>query len=202
MKYSIKDLREGRVVLEYTTRNKELLIKVLSKAFPKHKIPNGLCRYYMKGDNDTWIATMYTPEKPIQQLEHFELSLSDDRFPFQLDIKDVRRILNIACAKWQKKLLEKWSTALITGFVQVDEGFYEEMREACTMEQNKLFDEIFGEDYGVEWKPNHVYLLNVGGYQKIRVSSEQIRRFYKEGYLQGDTIEYKAKEIIKIIGPV
>jgi hypothetical protein len=57
------------------------------------------------------------------------------------------RIINIACSKWKPKLAEKWATNIVLNKdTEVSEEFYQEMRKACTTDQNTLFDEIFGSD--------------------------------------------------------
>jgi hypothetical protein len=57
------------------------------------------------------------------------------------------RIINIACSKWKPKLAEKWATNIVLNKnTEISEEFYQEMRKACTTEQNELFDEIFGSD--------------------------------------------------------
>lgn len=201
--YTIDDLKEGRVAIQYGLDNIHLLTRVLKKAFPKHIEPMGTCRYYLQRTNtETWLASESKPTIPVQKLEYFEESLTDKRFPFQLSIDDARKIIGIACQEWQKKLLSKWDKVLITGFVQVDEDFYTEMRAACTREQNELFDKIFGEDYSIEWKPNHVYIVDAGAGKALRVSSNNIGYFYANGYFEGNTIKYSSNRIIKIIGPV
>lgn len=70
-----------------------------------------------------------------------------ERFPFELGETDAKRIINIACGEWQQKLAKMWGyELLIDSSVEITEGFYKEMRNACTPSQNLLFDEIFGED--------------------------------------------------------
>jgi hypothetical protein len=57
------------------------------------------------------------------------------------------RIINIACSKWKPKLAEKWATNIVLNKdTEISEEFYQEMRKACTTDQNTLFDEIFGSD--------------------------------------------------------
>ena len=57
------------------------------------------------------------------------------------------RIINIACSTWKPKLAEKWATNIVLNKnTEVSEEFYQEMRKACTTDQNDLFDEIFGKD--------------------------------------------------------
>jgi hypothetical protein len=57
------------------------------------------------------------------------------------------RIINIACSTWKPRLAEKWATNIVLNKdTEISEEFYQEMRKACTTDQNDLFDEIFGKD--------------------------------------------------------
>jgi hypothetical protein len=61
--------------------------------------------------------------------------------------QNATRIINIACSTWKPKLAEKWATNIVLNKdTEISEEFYQEMRKACTSEQNTLFDEIFGSD--------------------------------------------------------
>jgi hypothetical protein len=83
-------------------------------------------------------------------IEHFTNNQSmkkENRFPFQLEECDARRIIDIACSRWKGILAGEWGTDLILkGSVTITEEYYKEMREACTEGQHALFDEIFGKD--------------------------------------------------------
>lgn len=58
-----------------------------------------------------------------------------------------QRIINCACPTWKKILAEKWAYKIVINeAIQVEESFYKQMRKACTDEQNKIFDDIFGKD--------------------------------------------------------
>lgn len=70
----------------------------------------------------------------------------------RLEAKDAQRIINIACDTWKSKLANKWGATIALGeYLEVKDDFYKSMREACTPDQHKLFDEIFGKD-DVEFK--------------------------------------------------
>jgi hypothetical protein len=61
--------------------------------------------------------------------------------------QNATRIITIACSTWKPKLAEKWATNIVLNKdTEVSEEFYNEMRKACTADQNELFDEIFGKD--------------------------------------------------------
>lgn len=57
------------------------------------------------------------------------------------------RIIYIACSAWKSRLAEKWATNIVLNKdTEISEEFYQEMRNACTLEQDVVFDEIFGKD--------------------------------------------------------
>jgi hypothetical protein len=67
--------------------------------------------------------------------------------------KNATRIIEIACSAWKSKLAEKWSVNIVLNSnIVISEEFYTEMRKACTTDQNKVFDEIFGNDGLIEAK--------------------------------------------------
>ena len=73
--------------------------------------------------------------------------------------QNATRIINIACSTWKPKLAEKWATNIVLNKdTEIPEEFYQEMRKACTTDQNTLFDEIFGIDEQLE----AAYNLEVG----------------------------------------
>jgi hypothetical protein len=60
---------------------------------------------------------------------------------------NAQRIISVACSAWKSKLAEKWATNIVLNKdTEISEEFYQEMRSACTAEQNEIFDEIFGND--------------------------------------------------------
>jgi len=63
--------------------------------------------------------------------------------------KQAQSIIDVACGEWKKKLALKWAYYIVKGDdIDIEDGFYKEMRKACTADQHKLFDEIFGKDKG------------------------------------------------------
>jgi hypothetical protein len=60
---------------------------------------------------------------------------------------NAQRIISVACSAWKSKLAEMWATNIVlNNNTEISEEFYQEMRSACTAEQNEIFDEIFGKD--------------------------------------------------------
>ena len=59
--------------------------------------------------------------------------------------EDFKKIHSIACNSWQPKLIEWYGSKFaVQDEVEVKDSEYKIMRDACTDEQHKLFDEIFG----------------------------------------------------------
>jgi hypothetical protein len=58
-----------------------------------------------------------------------------------------QQIIDIACSRWKEKLFTLWGKNIVLKQeITISEESYKEMRNACTDEQNTLFDEIFGKD--------------------------------------------------------
>lgn len=55
-------------------------------------------------------------------------------------------IIDIACNSWKHRLAASWGGNIVLNKdIEIAEESYQEMREACTAHQNKLFDTIFPE---------------------------------------------------------
>jgi hypothetical protein len=58
-----------------------------------------------------------------------------------------QQIIDIACPTWKDYLFTKWGKKIVLKqSIEISDDYYQEMRKACTSEQNQLFDEIFGTD--------------------------------------------------------
>ena len=58
-----------------------------------------------------------------------------------------KNIISNACSIWKQKLATKWGKDVVLGNkIEIEEEFYQTMRNACTKEQHMLFDSIFGKD--------------------------------------------------------
>lgn len=122
--YSVDELRKGKM---------DSIIIRSSMSSPEPFAEKSI-KYFRKATKD-------------ELIEHF------DKIPNQsinmkkiLSRTDFKRIYEIACTNWKTKLAEKFKDLLIQDTVEVDEEYYKIMRAACTPEQHKLFDEIFGKD--------------------------------------------------------
>jgi hypothetical protein len=61
--------------------------------------------------------------------------------------QQAQEIIDVACYDWKEKLIEKWAKNIVLREdVHVSDSSYRIMRKACTEDQNKLFDNIFGSD--------------------------------------------------------
>jgi hypothetical protein len=90
---------------------------------------------------DTKITDNYTDYKPSTK-EAF------DKQNFKtIAHNQAQQIIDIACSAWKDKLFSWWGKKIVLKQeIQISENDYQTMRKACTDEQNKLFDEIFGKD--------------------------------------------------------
>jgi hypothetical protein len=91
--------------------------------------------------------TVFKSPKEFMNLLNKNTMKTDNRFPLSLSFEHATDIINIACFTWREKLAKLWATDIILKKkLIISETFYKEMRGACTAEQHKLFDEIFGKD--------------------------------------------------------
>lgn len=66
---------------------------------------------------------------------------------FSLSYDSQQKIIDSACTSWKIKLSNLWGRSIaLRILIKIPESFYKEMRAACTPDQHKLFDEIFGKD--------------------------------------------------------
>jgi hypothetical protein len=90
---------------------------------------------------------LFESPKEFMDLLNKNTMKTDNRFPFKISAEQAERIVIAACSSWKEKLADKWAKdILLTRSIEIPEAFYKEMRGACTVEQHKLFDEIFGKD--------------------------------------------------------
>jgi hypothetical protein len=61
--------------------------------------------------------------------------------------QNAQQIINAACPTWRTILAKEWAANIVLRQnTEICEEFYKEMRSACTIPQNDLFDTIFGKD--------------------------------------------------------
>lgn len=185
--FTIQDLIDGKCAILNPSighQKNDDLHRLLIMAFPLDHATAGLYRYYFKGNykEKTWSSSDST-DLPSQSLADFITQLdmndtnTDSRFPFQLKYDDAQRIINLACTQWQKKLASTWGTGIVLGKSnEISEDFYREMRKVCTVDQNILFDKIFGTDI----KDKSVDLSNYNLNSPDPILTVRTTREYKE----------------------
>lgn len=158
---SIKDLEKNDVIHCSTREEYDAICQLLHKLgkswgsgdsylkidhFESYASETGLCPYegnyccieaYKKDGRTIHPASIFINQKQTTE---------EMKFPITLNKEDAARIIEAACEEWKPKLADKWSTLLYEEDIKVTEGFYREMRKACTPEQHTLFDTIFGSD--------------------------------------------------------
>jgi hypothetical protein len=71
----------------------------------------------------------------------------NNKFPFYLNPNDAQKIIDSACSQWKTQLATIWANSIVLNKqIEIREEFYKEMRNACSVEQHRLFDSIFGKD--------------------------------------------------------
>jgi hypothetical protein len=150
----IQQLSEGKIALHNTGTFEELK-RVLEVAFPMDKYADGEktwrheSKYFKVQDHlfGNWINTnttdlpSYPTSKFIQELDKQSTTMR------KITYEQGQLIIDNACPTWQRKLYNKWGEAIVfKRDIEISEDEYRGMRKACTPQQHKLFDGIFGED--------------------------------------------------------
>ena len=119
------------IVEPYRKATKEELIKHFSKDMKRKSVAER-CREIAK------TITVKSYHNNVKK---------ENRFPFELDLEGARKIIDVACEGWKDKLYTKFGKGMIlSGTIIIRESFYKEMRDACSEEQHKVLDEVFGKD--------------------------------------------------------
>lgn len=150
----ITSLKVERDYTEITFKQfKKHILKVQDKKIIGYKVPFDIFDGKVKkGSLYKYCNMIYYETKnnydgkyklPKEIVETWEAVYEEEKFPFKLSKENAQAIINIACNSWKKKLSNKWSELLYNDNVEITEDFYNEMRKACTKEQNELFDKIF-----------------------------------------------------------
>lgn len=65
----------------------------------------------------------------------------------KLNKENFKRIHEVACETWKPRLIDWYGSRFaVQDEIEIKGSEYTQMRNACTQEQNKLFDEIFGKE--------------------------------------------------------
>lgn len=91
--------------------------------------------------------------------DFLEKENTDKRFPFLLSMRNAISIYDLACTTWKEKLEKIFfnRNTVANNQVVIQYEFYKEMRDACTNEQHKLFDDIFGKDEVFKFQKGKFY---------------------------------------------
>lgn len=88
----------------------------------------------------------------------------------KISYNDAQKIVDIACSTWKTILFNRWGRNIVLKQeIEIDEQDYQQMREACTSEQNRLFDSIFGAEHS--FKVGDWVIAKEGGYKARQVVS-------------------------------
>lgn len=100
-----------------------------------------------------------------------------------------QQIIDIACRTWKERLFIQWGKAIVLKqSIGISDNDYQKMREACTSEQNQLFDEIFGKDKPKFKAGDWVYIGKSGNIWNsiVQLTRDADRKFGHAITKQGD----------------
>lgn len=104
----------------------------------------GYTYIYCENKNYKGVAYFMVKLSDIEKLTKTQESMRTIKY------SDAQRIVDIACSEWKELLFNSWGKDIVLKKdINIPLENYQNMRKACTAEQHKLFDDIFGED-----KPN------------------------------------------------
>jgi hypothetical protein len=111
-----------------------------------------------------WFAT-------IEEAAEFSKLITNKKQEMKtIKYSDAQRIVDIACSTWKDKLFVIWGhNIVLKQDIEITGKVYQEMRNACTSEQNRIFDEIFGVDHN--FKVGDWVIAKNGGYKARQVVS-------------------------------
>lgn len=149
MKTLIEQLRDGEIAVKNDGSKLELA-KILKAAFPNDNGSSGIYPFYKKMLNGAnyfrgimgYTGTSYSVKEFIKELDNQQTTTMKT-----ITHTQAQEIIDSACSAWKTKLAQMWAKDICFKCqITVEEDFYQEMRKACTTEQNVLFDKIFGKE--------------------------------------------------------
>ena len=139
-----------------------------------------------------WIAT-------IEEATEFSKLITNKKYKMKtISYSDAQRIIDIACSTWKNTLFELWGKKIVLKQeVEISDIEYQNMRRACTSEQNRLFDEIFGVDKRKfeigDWivplnpkEPNKGHGRGNRAYQVYNIEVDWVRVYNDQGLVDGN----------------
>lgn len=157
----IEQLRSGQIALISNGKFDDMRL-ILKTAFPRTEGANGAFKYYSihKTIVGNFQGSDIHPNITAIEAKNFLEEMKQPRPVESLPARKItstqaKSIIDAACSAWKKTLADKWAIGIVLdNKIEIEETFYQEMRKACTREQNTLFDIIFDD------KPQY----EVGGY--------------------------------------
>ncbi len=121
--------------------------------------------------DEAWCDSDYYERNHYEIIEVSDINLENKNTMSKerkLTRENFKRIYTVACEGWKTRLADRFKDFSIKDEIIVEEGYYQEMRKACTADQHKLFDEIFGKDdnliTGADLKMGEAMLVTEGEY--------------------------------------
>jgi hypothetical protein len=182
---------EGQEVASYIKETTFSVGSVYYKYVVQHR---GLLNQDHK-DNNVWSS--FIPNAvlhlPVLKFEDWKILVTGENTPqkikkmeHHISFSEAQSIIDIACREWKAKLAEKWAVQIVQkNDVTISDGFYKTMRNACTTDQHKLFNKIFGEEekkFKVgDWIRILSYGTSVGGTTAKVGDILEVKRFDSNG---------------------
>jgi len=112
--------------------------------------------------------------------------------------QQAQSIIDIACKDWKPVLAKHWAVTIVQkGNIEITEEYYKEMRSACTVDQHKLFDEIFGKDvkeFTSDDLKHGEWFKSWGGEYYLKAGNNTLIH-YSGSVFNPETIKMKGKKV-------
>jgi len=191
--YTLEDLKNGKCCIANngTVEELNLVLSAVTGDNVKAEGTEDFYRVYKWAGGSTWAGSSYN-EMPVQSVKDFVKQIKQDTSMRKITAEQAQSIIDIACNRWKTKLAKLWGESMVLNkYVEIPEEFYQEMRKTCTLEQHKLFDEIFGPEHKYKVGDWVVYLNETGknilhqrkinrAYLVYEVSKGGVRTFLKD----------------------
>jgi hypothetical protein len=206
--YTIQDLSDGKVACVNDGTLEELQ-EVIKTAFPNDNILilEKNCNYYKRSvySRHKWLAFSsdeFPDSEPTQSVKEFYKQLKNKKmnktFPLTLMPSDATVIISLACETWKNELATNWAKQIVLNEnIHVSQEYYMKMRKACTKEQHKFFDDIFGKDESFPPRGTICRVWNNESEHNFLRVSDGKGKFYADGFLDPSTsITWNCYEVL------
>jgi hypothetical protein len=148
--------------------------------------PDGYCTTYLYVVNEYTLIT-------LEQFQEHILKNKTKQIEHKISFKQAQSIIDIACGNWKTELFHVWGKNIVLKKeIVVSQEFYTKMRRACTQEQHKLFDSIFGEEQKFK-VGDTVVVLN-----PYTHSSLQINQIVKIAEIDDSNVPYRCEDAFNL----